>query len=100
MRSGTIMLGVVATMGMMLAALWGWQNAARVTAEWSRPDIATYAVRCAAIAVGAAAQLVLLYFVVGRAFAPGRADRVAGALAAGVCAVCLISAVALTLAGR
>jgi hypothetical protein len=100
MRSATIMLGAMGTIALMIAALWCWQHANEVVAGWSRPDIAAYAVRCAAVAVAAGAQLVLLACVVGRAFVPGWADRAAGLLAAGVCAVGTISAVALTLAGR
>ena len=100
MRSATIMLGAMGTIAMMVGALWCWQNASVVVADWSRPDIAAYAVRCAAVAIAAAAQLLLLASVVGRAFVPGWADRAAGLLAAGVCAVGTISAVALTLVGR
>ncbi|HEV7298012.1 MAG TPA: hypothetical protein VGN72_01510 [Tepidisphaeraceae bacterium] len=100
MRSWTIVLGAMATVGLMMTALWGWQNASVLVSEWSRPDIATYAVRCAAVALAAAAQLVVLLCVVGRAFSPGRADTVAGVLAAAVCGVSGVSAVALTLVGR
>ena len=88
------------TMGLMMTALWAWQNAPLLVEEWTRPDIATYAVRCAAVALAAAAQVVVLVFVVGRAFSPGRADWAAGLLAATVCGISGVSAVALTLVGR
>jgi hypothetical protein len=50
--------------------------------------------------LAAAAQVVVLVFVVGRAFSPGRADWAAGLLAATVCGISGVSAVALTLVGR
>ena len=100
MRSGTIVFGTVATVGLMLAALWGWQHADTLVEEWARPDLAANAVRCAAIAMIAGAQVVLLGCVVGRVYKSGRFDTVCGLAAAGVCTVAIVSAVTLALAGR
>lgn len=100
MRSGTIVFGTVATVGLMIVALWGWQHAEGLVEEWTRPDVAANAVRCAAVALGAGAQVVLFGCVVGRVYKAGRLDTIVGLTAAGVCTVAIVSAVTLALVGR
>jgi hypothetical protein len=99
MRFLTIIFGTFWTIALMTAALWGWQNAGRLTIEWSRPDVAVYGVRCAAVAVAALAQVILVAFVVRRAYRPAVVDAVAGLAAVAVLVVAAVSAVALTLVG-
>jgi hypothetical protein len=100
MRSGTIVFGTILTVCLMFVALWGWQHAESLVEAWAQPALAANAVRCAAIAVMAGAQIVLLWSVVGQIYRSGRFDTVCGLMAAGVCTVAIVSAVTLALAGR
>ncbi len=103
MRSGTIVFGIVMTLGLMLAALWGWQHATMVVEEWNRPDVAANAVRCAAVALAAGAQVVLFGCVIGRVYktkVAGRFEVAYGMTAAAVCTIAIVSAVTLAIAGR
>jgi hypothetical protein len=100
MRSGMILFGTIVTIIMVMAALWAWQNADGLVEEWAQPALAMYAVRCAAVALVAGAQIVLLACVIGRIYKSSRADGLWGVVAAGVCAVSIVSAVTLALVGR
>jgi hypothetical protein len=95
-----ILFGTIVTIVMVMAALWAWQNASGLAEEWAQPNVAVYAVRCAAVALVAGAQIVLLGFVVGRLYRSSWADGLWGVLAAGVCAVSIVSAVTLALVGH
>jgi hypothetical protein len=81
---------------MMVAALWTWRHAAR----FSQSDVQWPAVRSAAIALAAGAQIlaVLAIFAVGNI--KDRLLRAIGFAAAGVCVVGIVSTVALALTGR
>lgn len=95
-----IVLGSLATVAMMLMALWGWQHAAQVVSDWSRPGVAAWSVRCLALGLAAGAQVVCMSLVVGRLY---RRDSLADAfalLAGLLCTLSLVSALALGLAGR
>jgi len=99
-RQMTIIIGGAVSIGMVVAALWCWRSALRLSATASRPDIELWAIRSAAIALAAIAQAVLLTFVVRRLYRPDwTADllRICAGLAGGVA---LVSAAALALAGR
>lgn len=96
----TILIGTVATVAMMLAALWGWQHAPQLVSEWSRPGVAAWGVRCLALGLAAGAQVVCIGAVVGGIY---RRDLLADALqllAGLLCTLALVSAIALGLAGR
>ena len=100
-----VVFGTVWTVVLMVAALWAWQNAGRLVegVDPERFRAASWAVRSGAVAAAAAAQVVLLTFVVGAVYR--RRDRVSDLLrwgAAGVCTVAIVGAVALGLglAGR
>jgi hypothetical protein len=96
---------------LVVAALWGWNEAGRLAMFWKRPDVGEWGIRSGAVSGAAAAQVLLLAFVAGKLF---RRNRVAGPtmprrdvlgtglkIGAGVvCAGALVSAVALGLAGR
>ena len=101
MRSMMLSMGAaVVAGGLVTASLWGWQHAARLADDWSRPDIAEWAVRSGAVGVAAIAQLLLATLVVGAYYRRGWFDRLLGTGAALVLGVALVSAIALALAGR
>jgi hypothetical protein len=85
----------------MLGALWGWQNADELVLRWRlNGDSAVWGARCAAVGVGAAAQVVLLS-VIGRWIY--QRDMVSDILRlCGVLVIMLsgVTAVALALAAR
>jgi len=94
---------------MVVASLWCWQNAAHLVRAWDpdKPDVAAWAVRSAAVAVAALAQVVLLTFVAAAVFEPDAPRRGGGRLpdvlrwsAATVAVLAIASATALALAGR
>jgi len=94
-------IGTIAAIGLMVAALWAWGTAGWLVADSSRPDLERYAVRSAAIASGAIAQLLLLTFVAGRAYQRRQfVTDVPRLLAGAVGCVAIVSALALGLAGR
>ena len=93
-------LGAVAAVALMVACLWGWQHAAELSGETSRPYVAKWAVRSGAIALAAVAQVLLLTLVIGRFYARQLVDDVLKLLAGLVFAVSLVTAVALGMAAR
>jgi hypothetical protein len=103
LRAVALVGGAVASVVLVVVALWAWQHAAEVAGDSAaaRPYVATWAVRSAAVAAGAAAQAVLLFAVVGRVYARGgMLDDVLRLASVLVFAVALVSAAALGLAGR
>ncbi|CAN5456711.1 hypothetical protein BH09PLA1_BH09PLA1_14780 [soil metagenome] len=94
-------LGAAVALMLMVTALWAWGRAGWIAADATRPDVARWAVRSAAVAAGAIAQLLLLTFVAGRIFRHRRFMADAARVCASVVAcVAIVSAVALGLAGR
>lgn len=99
-------LGAAVALLLMVSALWTWGRAGWIAADATRPDVARWAVRSAAVAAGATAQLLLLTFVAGRIFRPrgiqsGNFSADLARLTMGLVAgVAIVSAVALGLAGR
>jgi hypothetical protein len=85
---------------LMVTCLWAWQNAGEFFVDATRPYVATMAARSAAVALGAAAQVVLLTLVVGRLYPRQLLDEMLKLSAAGVMVVSLVAAVALALAAR
>ena len=103
MRAVSLVGGAVASLALLVVALWAWQHAAEVASDGgaARPYVAKWAVRSAAVAAAAAAQGVLLVAVVGRVYARhGPLDDVLRLSAGLVFAVATVSAVALGFAGR
>jgi hypothetical protein len=66
----------------------------------SRPAVAVWAARSAAIAFASAAQVVLLTFVIGAIYQRDLFGNVLRLCAGLLCSISLVSAVALALAGR
>jgi hypothetical protein len=106
MNSGKIrqfvaVIGTIASIVLMIAALWAWSRAGALSASATRPEVEQWAVRSAAVGVAAVAQLVLLTFVAGKLYQQRRLATDALRLSAGLVAgIALVSAVALGLAGR
>jgi hypothetical protein len=95
-------LGAVFAIALVVAGLWAWQQAAAVVTwvGWEKRTIGAWAVRCAAVALVAVAQSVLLAGVVERIYPR---DRICTAMKFSglfVCMACTASAIALGLAGR
>ena len=84
---------------MVVGALGLWQHATGVFPHVARPEVMTWSVRCAAVSLGALAQVVLLGVVLDRAYGTERGGAVVQWLAGMVGAVATVSAVALGLAG-
>ena len=82
--------------------LWGWERAEAIVtlAGWEKRMIGAWSVRCAAAALIAAAEAVLLALVVERVYRPDALCRAAKLSALLTCMVCTVSAIALGLAGR
>ena len=83
MRNAIVLISAAVLAGaMVVGGLWAWQSAAELTLGWdvARPDLILWAVRSAAVAMAAAAQVILLAVVGGRLY--GR-----GSVRHGVCCV-------------
>jgi hypothetical protein len=85
---------------LMMAALWAWQMGPHFAFDADQPGATLWAMRSAAVAAGALAQIVVLFLVLGNLYRRRRLDLALGAAAAIVFTIALISAVALGLAGR
>ena len=101
-RKVLIALGVVLTVGLIVSGLWGWQHAESIVTltGWEKRTIAVWSVRCAAVALVAAAEAILLTLVVERVYRPDSICGAAKLSALAVLMVCTVSAIALGLAGR
>lgn len=93
-------IGGLVTVVLMVLCLWGWQHASELSREAGQPYVAKWAVRSAAIAVGAVAQVVLLTSVIGRLYQRQLLDDVLRLSVGVVLAVSLVSALALAVAAR
>ncbi len=94
------MVVVFVSLGLVIAGLWLWQHASVLASDASRPDVAGWAVRCAAVAAIAGAQAMLSLFVVTAFFERDfftSAIRFTAGLVGGAA---VVSAVALGFAGR
>jgi hypothetical protein len=87
---------------LVVAGLWAWNGAADWVLDWGvgRPDIAVWAVRSAAIAVIAAAQVILLSLVGAKLYGRGAADSAIAFSVGAICAMASLSAAACAFYGR
>jgi hypothetical protein len=92
--------GAVGAMALLLLGFWVWGKSQEWTATMSRPDVAVWAARSAAVAFASAAQVVLLTFFVGAIYQRDLFGNVLRLCAGLLCSISLVSAVALALAGR
>ena len=93
-------VSAIAAMALVVACLWAWQRAAHFSVDAARPDVATLAARTAAVALGAAAQVILLTMVIGRLYRRQLIDDVLKLTAAAVMLVAIVGATALAMAAR
>jgi hypothetical protein len=100
MRTASMLLGAILGIMLMVAAMWGWNRAAWLGQEATRPEVIAWAVRSGAIALAAGAQVLMLSVVVGGLYRRDMFSDTVRLSAALVCSVALVSATALALAGR
>lgn len=103
MRTTSILFSALLACGMIVAGVWGWQQAQDLVLDhWSasRPELAEWAVRNAAIATVALAQIIILVFVAGRIYGRRTLDSVLTLTAGVVFALAIVGAIACGLAGR
>ena len=104
-RTLNISFGVVVAVALMVAALWAWQlppelGLQHAVERASQPYVAKLGIRSLAVALAAAAQVVLLSFVVARVYPPRLGDRVAGAVLVVAAIAALGTAIVLALLSR
>src|SRR5437016_4965922 len=63
-RRLTTILGGFAALSMIVAAMWAWRDARRLAEGTTRPDVTLWAFRSAGVALAAAAQALIVSFVV------------------------------------
>ncbi len=87
---------------LLIAALWTWESAPDLAADMQtgRPEAAIWAARSAAMAAGALAQTILLYFVIGRMYPRRLLDDVLRLCFGIACVLACVSAIALSMAAR
>jgi hypothetical protein len=90
----------LAAVGLMVIALWAWGQSALLAQTGSRPQIMLWAIRSAAIAAGATAQLLMVTLIIGSFYRRGLLAHLAGVFATLVAMLALVSAIALGLAGK
>lgn len=97
-----IMLSVsaIAAMAMVIAALWMWQMGPHWAFGRDKPDLVIWSARLSAIAAVAAAQAVVLLFVIGGIYSARRVDVILRVLSTTVFAAAAIVAIALGWAGH
>jgi hypothetical protein len=103
MRATSIAFSALLASGMVVVAIWGWQEAQNLVLDhWNatRPELAEWAVRSTAIAIVALAQIILLTSVAGRIYQRRTLDSVLTLTAAVTCALASVGAIACGLAGR
>jgi hypothetical protein len=100
-RAIVILAAAIAAMAMMVAALWAWQNAPDMVADWDvlRPGQMVWAIRTAAIATAALAQVVIFGVVAGQIFSRRTSDQAVVIGSAIVFVVAVIAAVILAVGG-
>jgi hypothetical protein len=103
MRTTSILFSAALAAGMILVGVWAWQEAQDLVLDhWSaaRPELAEWAVRNAAIAIVALAQIIILTFVAGRIYGRRTLDSVLTLTAGVVFALALVGAIACGVAGK
>ena len=102
MRLLGTMFALAIAVAFMVLALWAWQSAAgiHVDGQGIRSEPMMWGLRSLAVAAAAMAQLVTLRLVVARIYRRGALDDALCLSSAVACAIALVSAAALGLAGR
>lgn len=93
--------GAMFALALMVTAMWAWGRAGTLTLEATRPEVARWAIRSAAVGAAAMAQLLLLTLVAGQVYRRRTATSSLLRFATGsIACIALVSAAALGLAGR
>jgi hypothetical protein len=103
MRNAIVLLSAAILAGaMVVGGLWAWHSAADLTLDWdvAHPDLIVWAVRSAAVAGVAGAQVILLAVVGGRLYGRSAFDMALTGTAVAVFALASVGAVVCGLAGR
>lgn len=96
----SVLLGSALSVVLVVVGLRAWSQAADLTVNAARPDVAAWAVRSGAVALIALAQVVCYIWVVGKLYRPHLMDDIVKLLSFTVTAVSIVAAVALGLASR
>jgi len=93
---------LIVACGLIVLGLWTWEGASDLALDWgaSRPQVAAWAMRSAAVAALAGGQVLLLVLVAGRVYRRGLFDVAMTFTASVVFAIALVSAAACALAAR
>ena len=97
----TVMAAGIALV-LLVGAMWMWHHSEDLIVEWGveRAAVALWALRVACIAAAAAAQTMLVVYVIGQLYRRDRFSDLLGASAALLFVLALVGAVALGLASR
>ena len=93
-------MGAIIAVGLVVAALWAWAASSQLVARADRPELALWAVRSAAIAAIAGAQVLGLTFVVDAFYGRDRMGELMRVGAGLVCTVALVGAIAMGIVSR
>jgi hypothetical protein len=93
-------LGGVVAIALVIVALWGLGQAPHLAENADRPDLALWAVRSAALAAFAAAQVLGMTFVVELFYNRDSLGELCRMAAGVVCTVALVSAITLGIFSR
>ena len=103
MRVMSILFSALVAGAMVVAGIWAWQQSQDLVLDhWNagRPELAEWAIRSAAIAAVALAQVTVVTFVAGRIYSRRTLDSVLTFTAAVVFALASVGAICCGLAGR
>jgi len=95
-----ILLASLLSIAMVVLSMVAWSRAFRWSESATRPDVALWAVRSAAVALAAGAQAILTSTLLRSMYRRDLFSDLLRKLAGAVAAIALISAIALGLAGR
>lgn len=88
-------LGATVAVGLVVIALWGFGQASELAEKAGRPEYALWAIRSAAVAALAAAQVLGLTFVAALVYERDRWGELMQLAAGLLCTLALVGAIAL-----
>jgi hypothetical protein len=91
----SMMMGTTVAVALVVLGLWGWGAAAALTKGAGEPALALWAVRSAAVAALAGAQVLGMSCLVGLLYPHGRGGQILSLGAGLVCTVALLGAILL-----
>jgi hypothetical protein len=91
------LMGATIAVVLVIAGLWGWGSAGGLAQEAGRPEAAIWAVRAAAVAALAGAQVLGMTFIVDSIYARDRGGELMRLSAGLVCTAALVGALGLGL---